>query len=234
MGLEHFIVTDDGLKIENPRFRRRADRKMARLQRKLSRCQRGSNRRKTAVARVGRLHEKIARKRKGFLHQVSRDLVNTYQRIAVERLSIKCLSRGWSAKSVFDASWATFLFYLTYKAECAGRTLVKVDCRQTSQTCPACGEVASKDLKEREHNCSGCGFRCHRDQAAAMVVRQRAFRPVQVRDCKTGTPPAVPTICKGSAPAEPLSERPRSVSRLRRSSSGPQDPGSNRNGISSV
>lgn len=179
LGLEAFATLDKGERVENPRTLRRAEKKLKVASRQLSRCERGSNRRKKAKVRLARLHETVGRKRKGFCHRVSRDLINRFGRIAVEGLNIKGLAGGMLAKSVRDAAWGMFLFYLTYKAEKAGCVLVKVDPRGTSQECPRCGAVAHKELSERTHRCKGCGFECHRDIAAAMVIRQRAFRPVR-------------------------------------------------------
>jgi putative transposase len=178
LGLESFLVTDTGERIGNPRHLRRAAKKLRRAQQRLSRRQRGSNRRKAAVKHLARLHEQVARKRRGFCHRVSREMVNRFDRIAVEKLNVKGLAASRLAKHVLDACWGTFLFYLRYKAEDAGRVLVEVDPSGTSQECPACGRVARKELSEREHNCP-CGLRCHRDRASAQVIRQRAFRPAR-------------------------------------------------------
>jgi len=178
LGLESFLVSDTGEKIENPRHLKRSSRKLRRAQKRVSRCKKGSNGRKKSVRRLAIIHEKVSRQRTGFCHRVSRDIVNRYQRIAVEDLNIKGLSRGKLAKHVLDACWGKFISLLTYKAENAGRQLVKVDPRGTSQECPNCGGIRKKQLNEREHNCSSCGLRCHRDHASAQVVLQRAFRPV--------------------------------------------------------
>lgn len=178
LGLESFLVSNAGEKIENPRHLKRSSRKLRRAQKRVSRCKKGSNGRKKSVRMLARIHEKVSRQRTGFCHRVSRDVVNRYQRIAVEDLNIKGLSKGMLAKHVLDACWGKFISLLTYKAENAGRQLVKVDPRGTSQECPNCGCIRKKQLNEREHNCSSCGLRCHRDHASAQVVLQRAFRPV--------------------------------------------------------
>ncbi len=177
LGLESFATFDDGDKVENPRILRKSQAKLKREQQRLSRCQKGSVRRKKQVNRVARLHEKVKRKRRGFSHRLARDIVNRFDRIAVENLNVIGLANGRLRKSVRDASWSIFLEILRNKAANAGRELVEVDPRGTSQECPRCGNVARKLLSERTHDCSRCHFVADRDVAAAMVIRQRAFRP---------------------------------------------------------
>lgn len=196
IGLEAFATLDSGERIENPRTLRRTEKKLQAAGRRFSRCRRGSCRREKAKARLARLHERAARKRRGFCHRVSRDLVSRFGRLAVEALNVKGLAGGRLAKSVNDAAWGFFLFCLRYKAESAGRVLVEVDPRGTSQECPACGRVAPKALSERAHRCEGCGLECHRDTAAAMVIRQRAFRPVRGGPVR----PALPNRAMGAGP----------------------------------
>lgn len=180
LGIEAFATLDSGERIENPRTLRRSAKKLAAAQRRMSRCRKGSGRRAKAKSRVARIHERVARQRRGHAHRTARTIVNRFDRIAVEKLNVKGLAVGRLAKSVNDAAWGIFLIMLHVKAESAGRVIVEVDPRSTSQTCPDCGRVAKKELSEREHHCSGCGLRCHRDHAAARIVRQRAFRPACV------------------------------------------------------
>lgn len=177
LGLESFATYDGGEKIANPRLLRKSQAKLKKEQQKLSRCQKGSGRRKKQVNRVARLHEKVKRKRLGLAHRVARDIVNRFDRIAVEKLNVKGMARGRLSKSVNDVGWSIFLEILRVKAANAGRELVEVDPRGTSQECPRCGNVARKLLSERTHDCSRCHFVADRDVAAAMVIRQRAFRP---------------------------------------------------------
>lgn len=191
LGLETFATLDSGEQIENPRTLRKSARKLKRCHQRLARCKKGSNRRKNAKREVAKIYEKMARQRRGFCHRMTRNLVNRFDRIAVEKLNIKGLASGMLAKSVNDAAWGIFLFYLSYKAANAGRTIVEVNPSGTSQECPACGRIARKELSEREHNCP-CGLRCHRDHAAAQVIRQRAFRPERGEPIRPGTKQAGP------------------------------------------
>lgn len=132
----HFLITSDGEMVEAPRYFQRAQAKLATAQRSLARKKRGSNRRKQAGRRVAKLHRKIANQRKDFHHKLARRLVNRYGTIVHEDLNILGLARSRTAKGVLDAGWAQFLAILAYKAEEAGRRVVGVDPKHTSQDCP--------------------------------------------------------------------------------------------------
>lgn len=175
LGLTSFLTLDTGETIDNPRTLRKASKRLRAVQKQLSRCQDGSRRRAKQKRVVARVYERVVRKRRGFCHRVSRDIANRFDKIAYEDLNVKGLSSGMLAKSVNDAAWSTFIVLLTVKAENAGRQLVKVDPRGTSQECPDCGAVVRKELSERVHNCP-CGLRLDRDHAAAIVIKNRAFR----------------------------------------------------------
>jgi putative transposase len=108
-------------------------------------------------------------------HQLSRRLVDRYQLIAVEDLNIKGLAGGMLAKPVHDAGWSSFIEKLAYKAASAGRVLVKVDPRGTSQHCP-CGAAVPKPLSQRWHQCPACGLSAARDHVAAQLILWRGLR----------------------------------------------------------
>jgi putative transposase len=174
VGLTSFATLSTGEKIDNPRFFRVAERKLKRTQQRLSRCRKGSRNRRKAVRRVARIHERIAAQRRDFAHQESRKLVNRFDLIGFESLNIAGLGKSRLAKSILDAAWGLFLFFVTYKAESAGRHAIAVDPRGTSQECPSCGTVKPKDLFERVHRCS-CGLILDRDEASARVICARAL-----------------------------------------------------------
>lgn len=110
----------------------------------------------------------IRNQRAHFHHEVSRWIVNRYGLIAIEDLNVKGLAAGMLAKSVRDAGWSSFFSMLSYKAEYAGRELVKVDPRGTSQTC-VCGTRVPKGLSDRWHKCPACGL-------SAVVLECRQIR----------------------------------------------------------
>lgn len=169
VGLESFAVLSDGSVIENPRHYRKAQATLRRAQRKVARRKKGSNRRRKAVRVLQRVHQHVKNQRSDFHHQVSRQMVNAYDLIAVEDLNIKGLAGGMLAKSVNDAGWGSFLAKLDYKAENAGRQVVKVNPNGTSQRCP-CGAAVSKVLSQRWHQCLACGMSVSRDHASALEI----------------------------------------------------------------
>ena len=173
VGLNSFAALSDGTEIDTPRQLERGLAHLRRAQRKLARRKRGSNRRRKARILVARAHRKIRNQRAAFHHDMSRWLVDRYGLIAVEDLNIQGLSRGMLARSIHDAGWNSFFQKLAYKAEEAGRLLVKVDPRGTSQTC-TCGARVSKTLADRWHDCAACGLSAGRDHVSAQVILSRA------------------------------------------------------------
>ncbi|WP_329190340.1 RNA-guided endonuclease InsQ/TnpB family protein [Streptomyces sp. NBC_01428] len=176
LGLTHFAVLSDGTKIDSPRFLRRAEKKLKKTQRELSRKQKGSKNRDRARLKVARAHATVADARREFHHQLSTRLISENQGIAVEDLSVAGLARTRLAKSVHDAGWASFISMLKYKAARYGRTLVTIDrFTPTSQTCSTCGvKDGPKPLHVREWTCSACGTVHDRDINAAINVKTAA------------------------------------------------------------
>jgi len=169
VGLSSFAVLSDGAEIPNPRLFQHMQKRLGRAQRRVARRKKFSNRWKKAVRLVARIHRTIFNQRNDFQHKLSRRIVNEYGTIVAEDLNVKGLCRGMLAKYVHDAGWAAFFSKLLYKAESAGRQLLLVDARGTSQRCP-CGEPNLKLLSEREHVCMACGLVTSRDHASAMEI----------------------------------------------------------------
>lgn len=174
VGLSHFATLSDGSHIANPRFGAQSARKLRAHQRRMSRRKKGSHRRRKAVLVVQRQYERIADQRRNFCHQHSMALVRKYDLIAVENLNLKGLVRSRLGKNILDASWGTFARQLVVKAEDAGRQVVAVNPRGTSQECPQCGAIKPKRLSERVHRCA-CGLICDRDYASARVILARGL-----------------------------------------------------------
>ncbi len=198
LGVTHFGALSNGDFIDNPRYFRKAEKQLKKLQEALSRKKRGSHRRKKAVQAVAKAHRKIRNQRQDFLHKQSRMQVNRYQIIAFEDLHTtnlvkrpkpkqdeatgQYLPNGAAAKaglnkSIADAGWSQFVQLCTYKAAWAGRTLVQVDPKYTSQICSGCGAVVKKDLSERWHSCE-CGCELDRDTNAAINILHAAYYPL--------------------------------------------------------
>jgi putative transposase len=176
VGLNSFAVLADGTEIKNPRYYRNAEAHLRRCQRKVARRKKGGNRRRKAIQFLQRAHAHVRNQRSDFQHKLSRQLVNGYGTIAVEKLNIKGLAGGMLAKSIRDAGWSAFIQMLSYKAESAGRVLVKVDPHGTSQTC-ICGARVAKTLADRWHDCPGCGLSANRDHVSAQVILSRVGNP---------------------------------------------------------
>jgi putative transposase len=176
VGLNSFAVLSDGSEIDNPRLLDRSAAILRRRQRRLARRKRTSKRRAKARVLVAKAHRKVRNQRSNFHHKVSRWLVDRYGLIAVEDLNIKGLARGILARSVNDAGWNSFFAKLSYKAESAGRELVRVDPRGTSQTC-LCGAYVPKTLRDRWHDCTVCGLSAPRDHVSAQVILSKAGIP---------------------------------------------------------
>jgi putative transposase len=195
LGLLHFATLSTAETIENPRYYRRAEKKLKKSQEALSRKKRGSNRRKKAVQRVARCHRKVRNQRKDFLNKESRKLVETYGVIVFEKLSTKNLvkrpkpkqdaetgqflpngasQKSGLNKSISDAGWGMFVEYCKHKAEEAGAKVLLVNPKDTSQICSGCRKKGKhKDLSERTHICTNCGIVLDRDHNAALNILKR-------------------------------------------------------------
>jgi putative transposase len=178
VGLESFATFSTGEKISNPRFFRTDEVKLAKAQRRLSKQDKGTAKRKQTKKIVSRIHEKIANKRNDFAHKLSRTLINKYQTIAFEKLNIKQMQEnGFKGirKSIGDVAWNQFIQFTTYKAAEAGRTVVCVNPRNTSKMCSRCGQLTEKKLSDRVHSCS-CGCVLDRDHNAALNILRAGMR----------------------------------------------------------
>jgi len=174
VGLNTYATLSDETRIENPRLYRKSEKKLAKLQKTLSRKKKGSNNRNKARIKVAQLHEKTENRRTDFLHKASRNIVDTYGTVYVEDLKIHDLVKNHClAKSISDAGWNTFTYMISYKAENAGGRLVKVDPRNTTQNCSQCGERVEKTLSDRTHDCPHCGLVMDRDLNAALNILAR-------------------------------------------------------------
>jgi putative transposase len=176
LGLTHFAVLSDGRKIASPRFLRRAEKKLKRRQRDLSRKQDGSRNREKARVKVARAHARVADARREFHHQLSTAMIRENQAVAVEDLCVKGLARTRLAKSVHDAGWSAFTGMLEYKARLYGREFHRIGrFEPTSQVCSACGvKDGPKPLHIRTWQCQACGAWLDRDINAAVNVAKAA------------------------------------------------------------
>ena len=163
---------------EYPMFYRNTEKKLAREQRKLSRCQKGSQNYKKQKKRVALCHEKIRNQRKDFQHKLSASLAESFDAICVEDLNLKGMAGGFHlGKGVHDNGYGLFLSMLEYKLEERGKYLIKVDRYfASSKICSACGKKKEKlSLSERIYYCE-CGHRMDRDVNAAVNIMNEGKR----------------------------------------------------------
>jgi IS605 OrfB family transposase len=198
LGLTHFAVLSDGRKIANPRFLRRAERKLRIAQRALSRKATGSENRDKARVKVARLHAQVADTRRDWLHKQSTRIIRDNQAVYMEDLCVSGLGRTRLAKSVHDAGWSGFVAMLEYKARLYGRTFAKVGrFEPTSQRCSACGaNDGPKPLSVREWACAACGTRHDRDVNAARNIAALGRREAQ-NACGGTVRPSRAVACPG-------------------------------------
>ncbi len=170
LGLTTLATLSDGTEIENPRWTRQGEERLADANRALSRKLKGSKNRVKARERLRRVHQRIAGLRSFYLTSVAKQLVGRYDLIAHEDLKIRNMTRSNLAKSILDAAWAQLIWRLQCEAEKAGKWVVPVDPRNTTKTCSACGELVPKKLSQRQHDCPKCGLSLGRDVNAALNI----------------------------------------------------------------
>ena len=179
VGLISFVATSNGFLIKRPSFFVDAERQLKLLQQRVSRKRLGSNNWKKAHRKVAVLHEYVANCRKDWHRKLSHQLCDNVGMVFVEDLNIVGLSRGMLGKHCLDAGFGQFFNIL--EQTCLKRDVYfqKVDSRKTSQICPRCSVVTGKkELSERTHSCSNCGYTTSRDVAAAQVVLIRGLAAV--------------------------------------------------------
>ena len=173
MGLESFATLSNGEEIENPRFFRQEEKVLGRAQKKLSKQEKGSKTRNKTRKIVARIHERITNKRHNFSHQLARKLVNRFNTIITENLSINDMQKGnfrCINKSIGDAAWRMFLELLVFKAEYAGKHCIQINPAYTSQICSKCGNRHKLKLSDRVYHCPSCDLLLNRDHNAARNI----------------------------------------------------------------
>ena len=180
--MKELYVASDNTSAEYPRYFRKSQEKLAREQRKLSKCVIGSQNRDKQRLKVAKLHEKVANQRKDFLHKLSRQIANAYDCVCIEDLDMKAMSQALNfGKSVADNGWGMFTVFLKYKLEEKGKRLVKIDkFFASSQLCNVCGykNTKTKDLSVRAWECPECGTHHDRDINAAINIKNEGMRLV--------------------------------------------------------
>ncbi len=174
LGIKHFAILSNGIKIDNNKFLINSLKKLRVEQRSLSRKVKGSKRREQQKLKVAKLHERVANQRKDFLHKLSTQIINEYDSIAIENLNVAGMIKNTKlSKHIADASWGTFEKLLKYKAEWYGKNILQIGRFEPSSKMCSCGKV-NNDLKlsQREWICGHCGAKHDRDILAANNIKK--------------------------------------------------------------
>ena len=174
VGIKDFAVLSDGSVFGNPKYLENAEARLKVLQRRLSRKQKGSNRREAARRKLAVAYEKVSNCRANFIHQVTSRIIRENQTIIIEDLNAQGMLKNHNlAKHIASASWSEFFRQLQYKCEWYGKNLIKIGIFEPSSKMCTCGYV-NKDLKlsQREWNCPNCGQHNDRDILAAINIKR--------------------------------------------------------------
>lgn len=184
LGLTTFATLSNGETIERERWMKRDEKDLKRIQQKVSKLKKGSPERRKAIKALNHVHTRIKNRRDNFAHQESRKLVNRYGLIVFEKLDIDGMQSNGNRtinKGIADVAWSQFVNRTSSKAEEAGRGVILVDPKNTTQQCSGCGQIVKKDLSQRIHHCPNCGLKIGRDLNAALNILGRGLTTLRLR-----------------------------------------------------
>ena len=185
LGLVDFVTLSDGIKIENPQFYEQSEKKLAKLQRELSRKTIGSSRCEKTRLKVAKLQKHISNQRNDFLQKLTTTIISNYDVISIEDLDVKFMKETDSKirnKRVGDVSWSEFRRMLTYKSQWYGKELSIIDrYYPSSQICHCCGHRDSKKSEDiRSWICPNCHSELDRDINASINILNEGLRLLSV------------------------------------------------------
>ncbi len=180
LGIHSLVVTSNGENYENPKVITRYEKRLKRIQRKLSRCQKGSKNREKVKIQIARMYSKIKNIRKHTIIEIANKLVRENDIIVSEKLKVKEMTKTHTlAKSILDASFNHICTYLKWKSECLGKYYYQVDSYYpSSKTCNHCGNKSeiTNDLRIRKWVCPKCGSKLDRDRNASINIMYEGLK----------------------------------------------------------
>lgn len=179
VGIKDFAVFSNGEKVENPKYLKKSIQTLKVLQKQVSRKAKGSNRRRKAIKRLAKFHEKVTNQRNDFQHKLSSKLISENQAITLENLNVKGMVKNHKlAQAIADASWSSFVNKLEYKADWFGKTILRIGrFESSSKLCNVCGFYKNDlTLKVRDWMCPVCGTNHDRDINAAINIKKFALQ----------------------------------------------------------
>ncbi|WP_017302696.1 RNA-guided endonuclease InsQ/TnpB family protein [Spirulina subsalsa] len=179
VGIQSMLATSDGLTLPRPKFLDKARRKIKLLQRRLKNKDKGSNKWQKLQHRIALLYEAVANRRKDYHFKLAHQLCDGVGMVFVEDINFTAWSRGLFCKQSLDMGLGQFFTILEYVCSQTDTYFAKVNPDYTSQVCPECGtHTGKKELSQRVHSCSECGYTVDRDVAASIIVKQRGLTAV--------------------------------------------------------
>jgi putative transposase len=194
LGIKDFLITSDNFKEDNPKYLRKSELKLKKIQKIFSKRIKNSNRKFKQQKRLFKIHEKIRNQRLDFLHKLSTKLINENQVICLEDLAVENMVKNHKlAKSISDCSWSKFVELLKYKADWYGKTIVQINrFFPSSKLCSECGKIKENlKLEDREYICEFCGLIIDRDYNAAINILNEGLRILEVVSCRDGSASSV-------------------------------------------
>lgn len=187
VGVAKFAALSSGETFTPVNALRKAQKRLAREQRKLARKVKFSANWKKQKARVEKLHAKSARIRNDFLHKTSTTISKNHALIVLEALSVKSMSKSAKGtvntpgknvraksglnRSILEQGWGEFRRQLEYKQKWRGGQVIAIDARNTSRTCRCCGHVSAENRKSQAaFLCVACGYAADADVNAAQNI----------------------------------------------------------------
>lgn len=188
LGLTTFATLSNGDTIPRERWMKQDEKDLRRIQRKVSALDKGIPERRKAIKALNHVHTRIKNRRDNFTHQESRKLVNRYGLMVFEKLEIKQMESNGSKtinRGISDVAWGKFVNVTIAKAEDAGRAVIMVNPKGTTQECSGCHQIVPKDLSVRIHNCPNCGLKIGRDLNASINILGRGLATLRLRPIET-------------------------------------------------